>query len=99
SAAREDFDCIAADAAQADHRHAAGGKARESVLAYQRKRARKVHFFSISNASSLSCLSSTSAGAPVIRQDAFCTLGKAMTSLMLSVPVMIITRRSSPNAS
>ena len=45
------------------------------------------------------CFSSTTLGASVIRQLASLTLGNAITSLMLSQPVMSIISLSRPNAS
>ena len=48
--------------------------------------------------SSLSCLASTGAGAPVIRSRAFWFLGNAITSRMFAVPDRIIAIRSSPIA-
>ena len=47
-------------------------------------------------ASSARDLSSTKSGQLVISSLAFCTFGKAITSRMFSVPVMIMIRRSRP---
>ncbi len=52
----------------------------------------------IHSPSSLSCLASTAAGAPVMRSRAFWFLGKAMTSRMLAVRASIMAQRSSPRA-
>ena len=47
---------------------------------------------------SSSCFWSTVLGAPIIRSWAFLFMGKVMTSRMLSSPVSIIIRRSTPGA-
>ena len=47
---------------------------------------------------SVNCASSTSEGASVIRSDALCVLGKAITSLMLFSSARSITNRSMPGA-
>ena len=48
--------------------------------------------------SSRSCCLLTGVGASVMRQSAFCVLGKAMTSRIVSDPTSNITIRSSPSA-
>ena len=52
---------------------------------------------SIDNSSN--CFASTAVGASVIKHDASLTLGNAITSRMLSSPVICITSLSSPYAS
>ena len=47
---------------------------------------------------SSSCFWSTVLGAPIIRSCAFLFMGKVMTSRMLSSPVSIMIRRSTPGA-
>ena len=45
---------------------------------------------------SSNCLSSTKSGQAIIKSEAFCTLGKAMTSRMELAPAMSMHRRSRP---
>ena len=45
---------------------------------------------------SSSCLSSTTSGQAIIRSEAFCTLGKAMTSRMEDAPAISMHSRSRP---
>ena len=60
----------------------------------------EIWIYSFTNAmcTSSSCFWSTVLGAPIIRSWAFLFMGKVMTSRMLSSPVSIIIRRSTPGA-
>ena len=60
----------------------------------------EIWIYSFTNAmcTSSSCFWSTVLGAPIITSWAFLFMGKVMTSRMLSSPVSIIIRRSTPGA-
>ena len=65
-------------------------------LPYRGLRLYSVFSCSMARCSSSSCCTSTLSGAPLIKHEASFTLGNAITSRMLSSPLMSIIRRSKP---